>query len=85
MSSPINIPNSSKQRTLSEQFEAESAESKQRIIDMIGTKPTSKSTKDESERDDEVKRRHTMIKKSTSPDTRSMLKHYGVYKSPSNQ
>lgn len=81
---PINIPcSSSKERSLSEQFNAESAETKKRILSMIGTKPTSKIETNYSIAETEREKHNLYIKNTQSPTTKSMLKFWGMYQSPS--
>lgn len=77
MSSPINIPNNTKERTISEEFMARSENSKEIILGFTdGQKPTTNSTKQyESPR-----RRVDSIE--FSPVTESLLRFHGINKIP---
>jgi len=86
MSTPIDIPGPTKEeRSLSEQFDAQSAESKERILSLVGTKPTSKYSGNialERLKEENSRKYNENLKQATTPKTRSMLKHWGVYNSP---
>lgn len=80
---PIDIPSSSsKERSLSEQFDASSAETKKRILSMTGSKPTSKIETNYSIIQAEKEKHNLYIKNTQTPTTKSMLNFWGMYQSP---
>lgn len=77
MSSPINIPNNTKERTISEEFTTLSENSKEIILGFTGgQKPTIKYVN----QDESPRRRLDSIE--FSPVTESLLRFHGINKIP---